>query len=145
MPYCASSGIEQFDSVIIRVRNQQTAVPSRQAQRMLQANVVARPVYIAKIKQVAADQRAHVSIRPEIDRANDICLSVRDIQSLSVRHERGRLRKRCLRRRAVDARLASRARKGRDLLLVEIELPDLMRPGHRDVERAADKLQIRSE
>src|SRR5439155_11853332 len=109
---------------------------------MLQANVVARTDFVTEIKQIAAYQCAHVSIWSEINRANNVCFGIRDIQSFSVSCQSGWLRESRLGRRTVTASFASRAGERRNLLFVEIEFPNLMRPGHRDVKRAAHKLQI---
>src|SRR2546430_12370795 len=107
---------------------------------MLQARIVVRAVLIAKIKQVTAHQSVLLTISSESDCANDVCLGVRNIQGLPVSCERRRLRKCGLSYGTIEARFTTRSGEGRNLRLVEIQLPNLMRASHCDVKRAPDKL-----
>jgi hypothetical protein len=107
---------------------------------------------IAKLEEVAARERPHLADlrargigRPvncivERDGAHDVRLAVGDVERVPVARQTRRLREGRFVARAVHARLAPRAREDGDRLPLRLVLPDLMRAGHGDVERAPDEL-----
>ena len=109
---------------------------------MLQPHAVTAAVLVAKIKQIAANQGFDLPIGTKIDGANNVRLCVRDIKRLFVARQAGRLRESRFIKRPVMASFAPRSSEGRNLHLVEIQFPNLMRPGHGDVERVSDELQV---
>src|SRR4051794_37421151 len=127
--------------MVIGVGYQDVAISKSKAERMLQAHPVADAVDVAKVEEVAANQCANGGVRRrEVDRADDVRFAIGDIESLAVRRQPRRLRESGPQQLAVSARFLARAGEVGDLLLFEIKFPDLMRPGHGDVEDGPDKL-----
>src|SRR5499433_1351106 len=108
---------------------------------MLQPYLVTVSVAIAKFKQVRAGKRTHFAFA-RIDFANDIRFAVGGVNNFAITRDSRRLSKPCLRKRSIATPFMSRPRKHSNYILVEIKLPNLMRPGHGDVEAASDKLQV---
>ena len=70
--------------MIVSVGNQELAVPARQPQRMLESHLIADPVFVAEIKEVATGHRAHFRAGAQTNRANDVRFGVGHKQSFSV-------------------------------------------------------------
>src|SRR6185436_10044300 len=87
--------------MIVSVGNQELAVPARQSQRMLEPHLVAEPVFVAKIKQVAARYCAHFRAGAQTNRANDVCFGIGNKQGFSITGQGGRLGKSGSRRSSV--------------------------------------------
>jgi hypothetical protein len=74
----------------------------REAERVLQAHVVALPVAVAELEEVAARERQHLPARALADGADDVRLAVGDVERAAVARESRRLRERGLVARAVE-------------------------------------------
>src|SRR6188474_2115889 len=108
---------------------------------MLKPDFVCLSILIAEFEQVRASQRPHFAFA-RIDFTNDVRLAVGGIENLSITGDSRRLRKARFGKQAIAATLASVTGKHANYFLVQIQLPNLMRPGHRDVETAPDQLQV---
>ena len=104
---------------------------------MLQANVVASAINIAKFKQVAAYDRFDRS-SSRINLANNVRLAVGHVKFAAVRGDAGGLRESGFKQQAIQSCFASGTCKRGNFLRVEIEFPNLMRASHRDVQLPSD-------
>src|SRR6267378_786175 len=100
---------------------------------MLQTHVVAVAIFVAKVKEVAADQCPH-SAFIQINGANDVGLTVGGVKVLSIGGDPRRLCETRLEQGPIEPGLAARTGKSRDLVLIQIEFPNLMRTSHGDVQ-----------
>src|SRR6476620_421636 len=108
---------------------------------MLKANLVSGSIPVAKFEQVRAGQRPHFAFA-RIDFTINVRLAVGGIENFSITGDSRRLCKTRFCKQAIAAALASITGKHANDFLVQIQLPNLMWTGHRDIEVAPDQLPV---
>ncbi len=101
---------------------------------MLETNLVALAVHVAKLEKAAPDDRANLSSALKRDRADGADLAVGDEKRCAIAGQAARLSESRFIERPVFDIFLSASRKGAQLVMGEVEEPDLMMACHRDVE-----------
>src|ERR1700730_10788904 len=137
----ASPRLQPLDLVVVAVGQKERAVATGYPERMLKTDSVALAILVTEDEEVLTDEGGDLP-GLQVDVAHGADLGIRDIQVAVVNRKSTRLGEPSLRFRSIEQALTTGAGEGRDRAAIEVERPDLVGSGHRDVQDAIRQRQV---